>query len=242
MGIYQGKTNEVIREIVEDMNSPIVSCPSRDLLMSVPNSDGLRLLVDEGLIEQTSKIVRMELSESTSEIRETNVPDVSVRDPEAGQAAIVDRTGPGAVAAVIDSDPETITETWREADSVEFDVPEWSEFVGVVSENAGREAGNELRTIASSCLRGDDLPDLVTLSVWAGAVAGARRSDIVDALDQLGLSSPSAVSRRISRLKDETIIRSVPVQDGSVGRPETKLVNQVPADGDRVPRALRKIR
>jgi hypothetical protein len=220
MKTESGSLNEVVDGLLRRATNPIVGVRGRDERRAVASvaarlTENVRVLLDPTISSDLNSLTEMHLSEDHVDVRVGPVGSLFVSGDDL--LAVVE-VAPRSVSAAVDTnDSEEFGDRWSEANCLETDNPSHSSFVAEAGDRLGPSASAAVDVSATE-LRGS--VDPAGLLVWGGARSRSLWSEVVDVARETGLCSRGALQRRLSTLRDEQLVRTVPVdRDGPGGRP-----------------------
>lgn len=240
MDQVRGPSNELLADLLTRLSNPIVTVPSGDWIrayIDAAESSGVdaRVVLDPEVVERLTWIERSrlrDLQQRGTEIRETGVSDLTVRNDD--QLAVVDRTTETPVALV---GPGETTDVWERATRVEIEVCAREAMIDAVADTVGADAADTFDDVTEAA-RGT-AGDPVAMLLWAAARNEGRLSAVSEVAQQTDVASRSTVTRRLDTLREEGLVTATPIADGGRGRPDKRLSTTVDVPDDSpIPRSV----
>lgn len=114
---------------------------------------------------------------------------------------------------------------WESAVEARFDTPPHERLLSETERRLGAQSRSVVETeLDRSRARSGREVDVVCLALWAGAVSNTSARAVIDLVESLDIMSRGTVERRLERLRDdEGLIDTLPLHDGTSGRPSREL-------------------
>lgn len=223
-----GSLSEVVGTLIERFERPLVTVPTEAAATATAtaaaDSGDVRAVLDTG-VSSLSTRSRMRLAEPGVDVRKASVDSLVVSGNS--RLAVVGATDTETLAVVDDGVDDPLDRLWATADPVTVDAPAYSQFVDAVGERLGPEAAAVVDgdlavssgggVIDAETAARIDPPGLL---VFGAARGRCLWSEVVDVARDTGLCSRGTLQRRLSTLRNEGVVCTVPVErDSRGGRP-----------------------
>ncbi len=227
-----GSLREVVGTLVARFERPLVTVPTNAAAVvtaAAVDSVDARVVIDTEVTSSLSTRSKMRFVEPTVDVRGGSVDSLVVSDDGGDRLAAVATSGGETLAVVDDTGVDSFDHVWRTGESVTFDVPAHSEFVGEVHERLGSRAATVVDGGASAVdgevINGATAAwfDPAGLLVFGGARGRCLWSEVVGVARSTGLCSRRTLQRRLSTLQERDLVRTVPAERETAGGRPNRL-------------------
>lgn len=236
-----GPTDEVLRTLLDRYRLSVAESP---VVMTLPESGVVESFLgvarEAPLPTPLSVVIPQRAVENLPQSRHPFLAAVDDREGCAIRSAPTSATvvSVPSETTVVDTDlPESLGLTspggahdryatlWESGVEARFDTPPHGRLLSETERRLGARSRSVVETeLDRSRARGDWEVDVVCLALWAGAVSNTSVRAVIDLVETLDIMSRGTVERRLERLRDdEGLIDTLPLNDGSSGRPSRQL-------------------